>query len=621
MAVNTFKLEFEDGVTKTLDVVVVSPTDIIMFVAGTQDPVNISALNHQANHNYWKASKDNLWGKVLELKPQFHDLNIEANFFSWSGDNSQDERNKAAERLLDLMTREYPKFKNKETHLHLIGHSHGGNVINQFTELITTDSRFPKLWEVKSITYLSTPFFKEKHQLNHAKLHEDCQIINVHNDYDITQRFVADFSLNNLEKLIHGFNAYEFYKSKQRIDLIMSSGVFAPLTSISIVSDSKHGVLIWQRVSLLLDSVNDILDLIITMINNPELKNLSTEKAEITKLLTDLKSWIPTAKTRLNNRVTQYQQKIENINSSSEEEGFWGQLKDNLGKAADSISNSFSDTFETTDLITDLNMERPLKVINKILFIDKGLEDAYLLGLLERIFTEQAGVTDTIDNTSWDPKDQINGKFDVIDVPITEEDVYHSRGLKSKFEKFVSSAEKSIEDGNLKEFLIILVSQIISSESIEDKGTALWWADLLFKDEADDEFKKLRRDYLPNYTKLIEKYEAHLIAPQDKPKEEKSKKDKNKTPDAFTEAAKLKFNSDLIAINNISKQQWETIVKEEKEKNREDEEKNPPLPPVIGSLAHFATVSHGLSHTRLWDKVEEGLKSSFSSGKNPGYKG
>ncbi|QCE41816.1 hypothetical protein [Psychroserpens sp. NJDZ02] len=620
MAVNTFKLEFEDGVTKTLEVVVVSPTDIIMFVAGTQDPVNIAALKHQANHNYWKDSKDNLWGNVKKLKPQFHDLNIEADFFSWSGDNSEDERNKAADRLLDLFTREYPKFKNKETHLHLIGHSHGGNVINQFTELITTDSRFPKLWEIKSITYLSTPFFREKHQLNHSKLHKDCQIINVHNDYDITQRFVADFSLDNLENLIAGFNSFEFDKAKQRIGLILSSGVFAPITSAtSIISDSTQGVLIWERVSLLLDNVNQILDLIINMVNNPKLKKLSSEKAEINQLLTELKAWIPIAQTNLNTRVTEYQQTIENINSSSEEEGLWGKFKDNLGKAADSISNSFSDTFETVDLMSDLHMEAPLRVINKILFIDKGLEDAYLLGLLERIFSEQSGVTDTIDNTTWDPTEQVQGKFKVTDVPITNEDAYHSRGLKSKFEQFVSGAEKSIADGNLKEFLIRLVSQLISSASINDMSTILWWADLIFKDDADDEFKKFRKDYLPKYSQLIEKYEAHLIAPQDKPIEEKTKTD-TETPDAFTEAAKLEFTTELNAINSITKQNWEATILEAKEKKREDEEKNPPAPPVIGSLAHFATVSHGLSHTKLWDEVEQELKNSFSSGKNPGYK-
>ena len=33
----------------------------------------------------------------------------------------------------------------------------------------------------------------------------------------------------------------------------------------------------------------------------------------------------------------------------------------------------------------------------------------------------------------------------------------------------------------------------------------------------------------------------------------------------------------------------------------------------------LAIFSHGLSHTQFWPDVEKGLKSAFSSGKNPGY--
>ncbi|PZX93699.1 hypothetical protein DOS84_09855 [Flavobacterium aquariorum] len=39
-----------------------------------------------------------------------------------------------------------------------------------------------------------------------------------------------------------------------------------------------------------------------------------------------------------------------------------------------------------------------------------------------------------------------------------------------------------------------------------------------------------------------------------------------------------------------------------------------------GSIPYLATVSHSLSHTQYWLKVDEVLKSAFSSGKNTGYK-
>ena len=40
-----------------------------------------------------------------------------------------------------------------------------------------------------------------------------------------------------------------------------------------------------------------------------------------------------------------------------------------------------------------------------------------------------------------------------------------------------------------------------------------------------------------------------------------------------------------------------------------------------GGISYLATVSHSLSHSQFWDKAKNVLKSAFSSGVNPGYKG
>ncbi|MNG30374.1 hypothetical protein D3C84_1159820 [compost metagenome] len=50
-----------------------------------------------------------------------------------------------------------------------------------------------------------------------------------------------------------------------------------------------------------------------------------------------------------------------------------------------------------------------------------------------------------------------------------------------------------------------------------------------------------------------------------------------------------------------------------------EEKKKEEAKPISGSVAYLATVSHGLSHTQFWKEVEEKLRSSFSSGINPGY--
>lgn len=84
--------------SQTAQLKVIPPTDIIMFVAGTTDPSNTSALNHQANKEYWrdikepkeglwfgvKESQENFWQGIKKINPpenrQFHDLHIEETF-------------------------------------------------------------------------------------------------------------------------------------------------------------------------------------------------------------------------------------------------------------------------------------------------------------------------------------------------------------------------------------------------------------------------------------------------------------------------------------------------------------------------------------------------------------
>ena len=55
--------------------------------------------------------------------------------------------------------------------------------------------------------------------------------------------------------------------------------------------------------------------------------------------------------------------------------------------------------------------------------------------------------------------------------------------------------------------------------------------------------------------------------------------------------------------------------KKRKEKRVLNIEKN-----WVASLKHFAILSQGLSHTHFWGDLEKGLRDSFSSGVNKGYK-
>lgn len=636
MSENKLKIQvasFERTATLTIEEHIV---DIVMLVAGTQDPVNTDPNKHAANTKYWQSSTANLWSELQKLKPQFIDLNLSEKFFSWNGDNNEKERNIAAERLLDLITRLYLKpakegdtlkFEGKEVHLHLIGHSHGGNVINQFTELITDSEmlskseypieELPEKWAIKSITYLSTPFFREKHQLNHTKLHEDCKIINVHNDYDITQRFIADFSIENLEALIKNFDSYKFHKAIKRIELVLSSNVLEPVIDVlnptSVINDSTEGVLIWERTSLLLKNLSDILQLVIVSVNSLKHGKIDYEKKEITDRLTELITWSRKAQEKLKKRVVSYQERRDHIDQkTSEEDSNWEKIKHNASRMGSAIADSVTDTFEFTDFRDDLSLYPLLKTLNKILFIKEGLEDSYLLGLLEGLFSEQYGVTESIDNTTWDPKEQLKDKIEPIDVSITEKDEYHLKGgSKQDFEKFVSGAEKSIENGNLREFLMRLVSQEISHEALNHYVLMWLGGAILVAEKADDEYDTLTQKYIDKYQDLLKEYGMNLVI-----EEQTKKTQEKKTKNAFTKESMAEFDIDLKSIDNLSKTEWEKIVEEERKAKEEKEKNSPPAPPKIGSLAHFATISHGLSHTQFWPEVEKGLRESFSSGKN-----
>lgn len=513
--------------------------DIVMFVAGTTDPINTDGKKHQANTDYWRSSKSNFWHKVKELKSQFLDVHIEGDFFSWSGDNDTKERKKASERLLDLLLRVYPGWKNQEVHLHLIGHSHGGNVINQFTELIANKemivgsrilkprkiTEFPKLWKVKSITYLSTPFFQKKHQLNHAKLHKQCKIINVHNEYDLTQRLVADFSLVNLEVFLKNFQMEKFQKGLNTLKSVNSSAfkvLYRPY-----IEDEKEGPLLWKETAKSLAGINQLTHEFIIYIKSINLNkpSLGKERDSFVHILNKFQQW------------TYETYNIFNKNSFKRKGGY--------GRS---------------EFVHDLNLSNAVGTLNELFNIKTGVKDSYILSLLAKIFAAESGVTDSIEITSWSPKKQVKS-LSILDVNITKYDSYDTRGKKSLSEKFINATTKALQNNNLEEVLMRIFSQFVSPFVMIIVNAAFHVVELFIKGNLDAEVKKLRKN-IKRYSALIEEYNCNLVAENDK-------------------------------------------------KNIADIMKRP------GTIPYLSMVSHSLSHTKFWKEVEDGLKSSFSSEKNP----
>jgi len=521
--------------------------DVVMFVAGTTDPVNITGKKHEANTDYWQGkdeknnvSKANFWAKLKELGPQFQNLYIEGQFFSWSGDNDTKERNLAAERLLDLLSRVYKFKKNQEVSLHLIGHSHGGNVINQFTELITNKemiakseflksrkiTEFPEHWKIKSITYLSTPFFQKKHQLNHGKLHPNCKIINVHNEYDLTQQLVAHFSLLNLEGLLQAFSKDKFERGITMLKNVKTDVILTYLKSLIWQDFANKGRKAWQEMANASLAINMITQEIINYINSIKINNssLQKEKASFINLLTNFLQW-----------------------------------------TVDVHKNyaSGSKSYAKATFVSNLNLTQGLTVLNILFAIKSGPKDSYLLSLLANVFEESRGITDTIDSTAWTPAKQTKG-LSILQVPIFDKDIYNSRNKKSKFKTFLKGAQDAANVNNLEDLLMRLFSQFIDPENFSTITKVIdWGIEPLVFGKLDTQVTTLRKNF-EIYSELVTKYNADLVAEQDKGIKELDKKP--------------------------------------------------------GSLVYLAKTSHSLSHTQFWKEVENGLKEAFSSPKSARYK-
>lgn len=213
--------------------------DVIIIVAGTVDPVNSKGNlansyegkpykkgkrpaapptaydkaahdvrkpeESQPDSNYYWGGNAKFVGKLLAFQSS-HDHVMVFRDHSWSGDNCVKNRQLAGQIFIDWlcgngMVCALPAYKTRKVSFHLIGHSHGGNVINEMSLRIAKIGAWPTDWKVKSVVYLSTPFFQKIHKPTTAKWHGAARICNVFCKYDLTQTAIADFSLRQLTRV------------------------------------------------------------------------------------------------------------------------------------------------------------------------------------------------------------------------------------------------------------------------------------------------------------------------------------------------------------------------------------------------------------------------------------
>ncbi len=184
---------------------------IVVLLAGTVDPVNATQKRacSYGNASYWQEYPEFI-ENLRKLTSSMPNVAL-FDAHGWSGDNTTSSRKIAGAYLAERLcggngeTAYYSGYKQHRVFFHLIGHSHGGNLANELMARAAELAEWPASWEFASVCYLSTPFFADQHLLSEAKLAKTCQFLNVINDYDLTQRFIAAFSLHDLIGIIQKF--------------------------------------------------------------------------------------------------------------------------------------------------------------------------------------------------------------------------------------------------------------------------------------------------------------------------------------------------------------------------------------------------------------------------------
>lgn len=452
--------------------------DVIVLVPGTVDPVNATPGKNGADIGYWEENK-NFKATVAAYKLAYCDTHILITF-AWSGDNSKDKRKEAGIKLKEFLMNHYgAKTAKRETRFHLIGHSHGGNVINEFTQAIANDPNFPNKWKVKSITYLSTPFFKHLHQLNidTNKLHPQCQIINVCNEFDLTQRVVADFSMKQLGLLTEAIKENDDFKEAKLTLMGINKSVYNPLNPLTQFSGAfsvEQGRAMWGTTLDALTAVDSMLramNAIFIGLNNDH-KYFITDR-----ILIQVQDLIAPLRRLLENPTRNFTQRIE---------------RDRVLNAGRSKSQSI---YSRGAFLIDIDVGD--SIINILRLLNRYLQlDAQLIGpltqLLDDILMNQL---DQYDDTTHTPEHQVKGKFPIRHVKVTRHDRYYGSNAARRFTSFIhdlEALETEYETNQTPAVRMRIVFTCLAQMNYSFIAEFEWWANLstyILTGEADTEAK------------------------------------------------------------------------------------------------------------------------------------
>ncbi|TSC25770.1 hypothetical protein [Corallococcus sp. Z5C101001] len=423
--------------------------NIIVLVSGTTDPTNTDTRSHSASYQNTKpiTDPDWYWGEnpglrkdIEALRQRYTNVHI-FTAHGWSGDNGKSNRRVAGTYLANRLcgaegqVAYYKKFLKQEVAFHFIGHSHGGNVINELTRQAA--KVWPRTWKIRSVTYLSTPFFQRQHLVDTAVFHEECKIVNVHNQYDLTQRVVADFSL------LPFHDALEKAGFEQVTQLLADIHFDGQLLKDAIKSTRPRDADDSWRINLKLlmssDKAGKLYDHCIQLLE--KINGIFAKLREIIRTLS--KPFEFPVAIELQGKAATKRAILPELLAGR----FISEL-DKLEKSLSPLMKALKDRkksgkYPLDGLFDDLHVSTFLKALAQFLRVDVKTLSGPLCDLIAGILKHQI---EAFDNTGTSPRAQLKAtpfSASLTDVDITAADPYSQFQLEATYKRFVGRLETS----------------------------------------------------------------------------------------------------------------------------------------------------------------------------------
>lgn len=611
--------------------------DVIIIVAGTVDPVNTKANEansydkgaHDARHpiesqpdsNYYWTGNAKFVGKLLAFQTS-HDHVMVFRDHGWSGDNCRQNRELVGKHFVDWLcgngrASALPAYKTRKVSFHLIGHSHGGNVINEMSLRIARIGAWPTNWKVKSVVYLSTPFFQKIHKPTTAKWHGAARICNVFCKYDLTQTAIADFSLRQLMRVTNV--VADFTRKDSKLTTAITKIVDFDYKSLAVLVTGLRPGWKWDwfdtGVTWHLDATKarNMYEKVFDLIKN--LKSAFNElKNMVTSLSEEVYSFITPefeAKGLKQNRAVISVPMAQKINDELN-------AVINGTKPAEAAlqARMASNVYPGDGFYEDIHTESLLVPLISLLSVDPGSLDGKVPNLLFEAFKPLIEVFDDTLHTC----DHLY-KIPIVMVDVSPSDKYFQKH-EPEFDKFksalIQAEEKYMGSQSKYDFLhmlFVLAAQLeaahgplkMAKRAAEGLNAALYVNDPIAMWKGKTSFYARTKDLIElirNWWKVFDSRYAGGI-------------EWTRTKDEYARDVQEQVEEEaaVAAVDKLDKKVRSPVKLTDEEKKKVQKEFD--REPAYGSVPYLATVSHSVSRKELYPKVDTFLRAQFDSHVTP----